>query len=210
MTLSGTRTRCNFFFRGRGSSQPACSNWFWRRGAYLSFAPSKKVSSCQGSTEQRRLYKSHAVTSLHHGRQAPDHNIHSMASRRVEMALRSLGRRPLTCLYCQTRRSLTSSALRAARPEKPAAGTSLDPKSDIAGPAIEAPRSYGKKFQGEFTPQPLPRPIGMPLPPRPGENTGVDTRTREQRKKDFSDYDKHLERRKELYVHDEIRIQTQY
>ncbi|CEJ85988.1 Putative Mitochondrial ATPase complex subunit ATP10 [[Torrubiella] hemipterigena] len=121
-----------------------------------------------------------------------------MSSRRVEMALMSLGRRPLTCLYCQSRRSFTSSALRAARPEKPAAGTSFDPKSDISGPAIEAPRSYGKKFQGEFTPMPLPRPIGMPLPPRPGENTGVDNRTREQRKKDFSDYDKHLERRKEL------------
>lgn len=74
----------------------------------------------------------------------------------------------------------------------------MDPKSQVSGPAIEAPRSYGKRFEGKFTPQPLPRPIGMPLPPRAGENTGIDSRTREQRKKDFSDYDKHLERRKEL------------
>lgn len=171
----------------------------------------KKVS--QLSNAQGSLSHSHwplTVSALHSeaqrhcinrvSRQPPNFIASPMSSRRVEMALMSLGRRPLTCLYCQSRRSFTSSALRAARPEKPAAGTSFDPKSDISGPAIEAPRSYGKKFQGEFTPMPLPRPIGMPLPPRPGENTGVDNRTREQRKKDFSDYDKHLERRKELYV----------
>lgn len=76
----------------------------------------------------------------------------------------------------------------------------MDPKSGISGPEIEAPRSYGKRMEGEFTPKPLPRPIGMPLPPRAGENTGIDDRTIQQRREDFKDYDKHLERRKELYV----------
>ncbi len=77
----------------------------------------------------------------------------------------------------------------------------MDPKSEIPGPAIEAPRSYGKRMEGQFTPQPLPRPIGMPLPPQAGENTGLDTRSKEQRKEDFSNYEKHVERRKELYVY---------
>ncbi|OAA82140.1 ATPase assembly factor ATP10, mitochondria [Akanthomyces lecanii RCEF 1005] len=131
-----------------------------------------------------------------------------MSSRRIGLATaRSLTRRipqqlaasPSLCARCQWHRSFTATAAPlAARPEKPAAGASMDPQAEIAGPAIEAPRSYGKRFDGVFTPKPLPRPIGMPLPPRPGENTGIDSRTREQRKKDFADWDKHLARRKEL------------
>lgn len=131
-----------------------------------------------------------------------------MSSRRIGLvAARRIIPRPLAaaapsslCARCQWQhRSFTATtAPHAPRPEKPAAGASMDPQGDIAGPAIEAPRSYGKRFDGVFTPKPLPRPIGMPLPPRPGENTGIDSRTREQRKKDFSDWDKHLARRKEL------------
>ena len=118
-----------------------------------------------------------------------------MSSRR---ALFGLARRPLTCLFCEARRSFTSTALRAARAEKPGAGARLDPQASVAGTPIEAPRSYGKRFQGEFTPKPLPRPIGMPLPPKAGENTGIDHRSLKQRKEDFVNYDKHLQRRQEL------------
>lgn len=121
-----------------------------------------------------------------------------MASRRLNAALTGLTRRPLTCLFCEARRSFTASALRAARTEKPGAGAELDPQANIAGAPIEAPRSYGKRYKGEFTPKPLPRPIGMPLPPKAGENTGIDSRNLQQRKEDFVNYDKHLERRKEL------------
>ncbi|TQV96834.1 hypothetical protein V2A60_000529 [Cordyceps javanica] len=130
-----------------------------------------------------------------------------MSSRRIGLAASSLmrrlpqrpGRVPSPCVCCLWHRNFTAAAtLRGPRTEKPAAGASMDPQSDITGPAIEAPRSYGKRFDGVFTPKPLPRPIGMPLPPRPGENTGIDSRTREQRKKDFADWDKHLARRKEL------------
>lgn len=75
----------------------------------------------------------------------------------------------------------------------------MDPKATVAGTPIEAPRSYGKRVEGGFTPKPLPRPIGMALPPLPGENTGIDARSLKQRKEDFVNYDKHLQRRKELY-----------
>ncbi|KAM0345331.1 hypothetical protein ACHAPU_006730 [Fusarium lateritium] len=120
-----------------------------------------------------------------------------MASRRFDLAFFGLARRPLTCLFCEARRSFTTSALRPARIEKPGAGASLDPQANIAKP-IEAPRSYGKRQEGQFVPKPLPRPIGMPLPPKAGENTGIDSRTLSQRREDFVNYDKHLQRRKEL------------
>lgn len=122
-----------------------------------------------------------------------------MATQRLQHTLTSITRRSTACVFCQWRRSFVSSRPRAARADKLATGASLDPKSNVAGAAIEAPRAYGKRFEGEFVPQPLPRPIGMPLPPTPGENTGLDHRTLRERKADFVNYDKHIERRKELY-----------
>ncbi|KYK55610.1 hypothetical protein DCS_07573 [Drechmeria coniospora] len=129
-----------------------------------------------------------------------------MSSRRLEQAFSRLARRTAStsgttrtlCAHCQWRRSLTLSASRAARAEKPASGASLDPKSALGSAPIEAPRSYGKRVDGHFVPKPLPRPIGMPLPPRAGEHTGIDNRSFQQRKEDFVDYDKHIQRRKEL------------
>ncbi|KAF5248462.1 hypothetical protein FANTH_5863 [Fusarium anthophilum] len=120
-----------------------------------------------------------------------------MASRRLELSLSSLARRPLTCSLCEARRPFTASAIRLARTEKPGSGASLNPQENIAKP-IEAPRSYGKRQEGHFVPKPLPRPIGMPLPPKAGENTGIDNRSLRQRREDFVNYDKHLQRRKEL------------
>ncbi|KEY71049.1 hypothetical protein S7711_00873 [Stachybotrys chartarum IBT 7711] len=121
-----------------------------------------------------------------------------MASRKLGTALQALPRRSLTCTLCQWRRTFAATALRPATTQKPGTGTEMDPRAGIAGTPIEAPRSYGKRTEGTFTPKPLPRPIGMPLPPRVGENTGLDHRTLKQRREDFVDYEKHVARRKEL------------
>ncbi|RKF62496.1 Mitochondrial ATPase complex subunit ATP10 [Erysiphe neolycopersici] len=61
----------------------------------------------------------------------------------------------------------------------------------------EAPRSYGKDIS-EYIPKPLDRPIGLPKPPSPGENTGIDARTWRERRDDIVDYEKHLVRRRQL------------
>ncbi|RPB28453.1 hypothetical protein L211DRAFT_855408 [Terfezia boudieri ATCC MYA-4762] len=42
------------------------------------------------------------------------------------------------------------------------------------------------------------RPLGMDNPPQKGENSGVDTRTPQQKRDDFVNWDKHLEKRKRL------------
>lgn len=99
-----------------------------------------------------------------------------------------------SCLLCQWRTFSTSYRRLAEKPAEPPATPAASPN-----PLADAPRAYGKSVT-EFTPKPLSRPIGMPNPPRPGENAGIDSRTWKQRRDDFVDYDKHLVKRKQLYV----------
>ncbi|KAI1367367.1 ATP10 protein-domain-containing protein [Xylaria arbuscula] len=119
-----------------------------------------------------------------------------------------LARRPaLLCRFCQSRGFSTTYRRLAGptpeSPDKPAvdaaaqkATTSLPPKFIAPSPLADAPRSYGKRVEG-FTPTPLSRPIGLPYPPEAGQNTGIDSRTLKQRRDDFVNYDKHLERRQQ-------------
>ncbi|KAK4201275.1 ATP10 protein-domain-containing protein [Triangularia verruculosa] len=122
------------------------------------------------------------------------------------------GTRATTGLVCQWRTLSTTGYKRLpAEDNKPTPGTAPDakPKKTYApapvaatapapdSPLAHAPRSYGKKVK-EFTPTPLSRPIGMNYPPAPGQNTGIDTRTLRQRRDDFVDYERHLQKREYL------------
>ena len=61
----------------------------------------------------------------------------------------------------------------------------------------QPPESKSSKDE-EPTLKSLSRPLGQAKLPAMGENNGVDDRTWRQRRDDFFNYDKHLERRKEL------------
>ncbi|KAF2761553.1 hypothetical protein EJ05DRAFT_472534 [Pseudovirgaria hyperparasitica] len=50
----------------------------------------------------------------------------------------------------------------------------------------------------EFEPKMLGRPIGFKHPPKAGDNSGKDTRSLSKKREDFVDYDKHIEKRKDL------------
>lgn len=112
------------------------------------------------------------------------------------------------CMLCQWRSfSISYRRLDEKKPAKsspPAsAPASVIPKNSTPptvpeSPLQDAPRAYGKAHS-KFDPKPLNRPIGLPKPPQAGENTGIDSRTWKQRRDDFVNYDKHLERRKQLY-----------
>lgn len=90
----------------------------------------------------------------------------------------------------------------ASLPDKPPPPPSSHGPPTLRNPAIQRPPprpgSYLRSKRDddeEFTPQPLSRPIGMPHPPQPGENSGLDQRTLRQKRDDFVDYDKHLAKR---------------
>ncbi|KAI9761404.1 MAG: Mitochondrial outer membrane protein iml2 [Chaenotheca gracillima] len=109
------------------------------------------------------------------------------------------GRRQGTlCLFCRHQRSLqTSSGLRAANknPSLKASPAQKPASSPAAAPDATKPSSDAEK---DPTPKQLSRPLGVASAPRPGENSGIDPRTLQQRRDDFVNYEKHIARRKEL------------
>ncbi|MCJ1311464.1 Mitochondrial ATPase complex subunit atp10 [Agyrium rufum] len=60
------------------------------------------------------------------------------------------------------------------------------------------PRPQRDEDEETHTPKPLSKPIGQTIHPLPGDNDGIDHRDWRQRRDDFFDYDKHLERRRQL------------
>lgn len=173
--------------------------------------PLSPVASAGGTTPGRA-----------HARRYPIQRTHTMAVPRTRAALALLTsqRRPITCVICQWHRAFTTTPRRClpeAKPPTPptpptppgpqtpgpdAAPEAPKPEPEKplpAGAEIDAPRSWGKRVDA-FEPKPLPRPIGMNMPPMPGENSGLDLRTIRERRDDFVDYDRHLIRRKQLCV----------
>jgi ATPase complex subunit ATP10 len=123
------------------------------------------------------------------------------------------------CLSCQFRNPATLSQLRSKpfalrqysnKAEKPIGNKDAVPapvKRNIKNEvhrlptAIEFRQNQDGPQPGDadFVPPTLDRPIGSPQAPLEGQNTGIDTRSMRQRRDDFTNYDRHIKRRAELY-----------
>lgn len=79
---------------------------------------------------------------------------------------------------------------------KLAVGIDRNPENRSAISKIPIPK--GVKDE-KFIPQPLARPLGLVSPPLPGQNSPIDLRTWQEKKADFTSYDRALERR-QIYL----------
>ncbi|GAE00217.1 F1F0 ATP synthase assembly protein Atp10, putative [Paecilomyces variotii No. 5] len=111
------------------------------------------------------------------------------------------------CLGCQFRNApLNSRSLRRyyanknspGNEEKQAPSAAAEEKTQVAEETPSAEPIEGENPNPEFIPKPLDHPLGLVYPPQEWQNTGIDTRTLRQRRDDFVDYEKHIQRRKEL------------
>lgn len=71
----------------------------------------------------------------------------------------------------------------------------LDRNPEALSAISRIPIPKGEKGE-KFVPSILARPLGLRHPPRPGQNSPVDNRTFAERKEEFTNYDKALERRR--------------
>ena len=98
---------------------------------------------------------------------------------------------PTQCLAQHpTRRNLSTST----PPPKQQTPTTAIFRPTPSGPGLRNRR----EDDDDYTPYPLPRPIGIPHPPQPWDNMGLDPRNLSQRRDDFTDMAKHLQKREML------------
>ena len=81
-----------------------------------------------------------------------------------------------------------------APPPTSAKKPTTEPKESSKSAKLTIP----KKPSDDFVPPVLQHALGLPERPQPGQNSGIDTRTWRQRRDDFHNYEKHLQRRKQL------------
>ncbi|GFG27197.1 mitochondrial ATPase complex subunit ATP10 [Aspergillus udagawae] len=110
------------------------------------------------------------------------------------------------CLSCQLRnvsklqpslRYYATSKSKSGDDVKPATASRPTTTDKIQFQQNDSP-SAPQPGDADFVPPALDRPIGTVIPPQEGQNTGLDERSLQQRRDDFVNYDKHIERRKEL------------
>jgi mitochondrial ATPase complex subunit ATP10 len=119
----------------------------------------------------------------------------------------SLQNKHPTCSRCLNRYYTRSAVQRAAT-------KAIQDKSQKAEPPAPTPSTsknkveeynpYKSRFERpehwdrSWVPPPLGRPIGYPNPPQPGENTGIDSRTFAERRRDYWDQEKQTKKQHEL------------
>ena len=103
------------------------------------------------------------------------------------------------CRHASTASAPTAKSPSRMQPQKPAAPTLPRPTTAPVPEVNPLINPFAKEpSNGDHTVRPLSRPLGLPTAPLPGKNTGIATRTWRQRRDDFVNYDKHLEKRRAL------------
>lgn len=95
-------------------------------------------------------------------------------------------------------RQLSSSSQKSNKTPPVSPPSSSDKPPSTGGAKTPLPKAEIER--PDYTPVQLSRPVGLEFPPEPGQNTGDDKRTLQEKRDDFVNWDKHLAKRRMLLV----------